>query len=383
MLTVAIAVRNDAALVRGLVAAGVRGVPAPLDDPPALVAIVRRSGSAVVLVDLDLPHAGALALLAGLRAAPDVRSLVCTRSVRPDALRPAFERGATGCIAGPLAARRLALALHAAARGEPVLSPALTWQLLAELAAPHGAVRPLDARGVTRREREVLGMLAAGRRTTDVAHDLALSRETVRGHVKSALRKLGVHTCAAAVALLVAERVAPTGPTLAGVSDGRVTAYVGLGANVGDPRAQLAAAVAALAALPGLELLAVSSVYESDPVGPVRDQPAFLNAVAEVTTTLGPERLLAALQGIEDSLGRVRSIRFGPRTCDLDLLLYGDVVSDDPALTLPHPRLAERRFVLDPLAELAPMLVLPDGRRVRDLRAAVADQGVRRDARLP
>jgi DNA-binding NarL/FixJ family response regulator len=207
-LTVAIAVRDDAALVRGLAAAGVRAVSAPLDDPPALVAIVRRSASTVVLVDLDLPHAGALALLAGLRAAPGVRSLVCTRSVRPEALRPAFEGGATGCIAGPLAARGVALALHAAARGEPVLSPALTRQLLAELAAP--SVRPLDGRGVTRREREVLGLLAAGRRTTDVARDLALSRETVRGHVKSALRKLGVHTCAAAVALLVAERTAPT-----------------------------------------------------------------------------------------------------------------------------------------------------------------------------
>ena len=210
MLTVAIAVRNDAALVRGLAVAGVRGVSAPLDDPPALVAVVRRSGSSLVLVDLDLPHGGAVALLAGLRAAPGVRSLVCTRVVRPDALRPALEGGATGCIAGPLAARRLALALHAVARGEPVLSPALTRQLLAELAAPHAAGRPLDAHGVTRREREVLGLLAAGRRTTDVARDLALSRETVRGHVKSALRKLGVRTCAAAVALLVAERMTPT-----------------------------------------------------------------------------------------------------------------------------------------------------------------------------
>ena len=167
------------------------------------------------------------------------------------------------------------------------------------------------------------------------------------------------------------------------MSDAPVTAFVGLGANLGDPRAQLEAAVAALGALPGVTLVAVSSVYESDPVGPVQDQPAFLNAVAEVATTLGPAQLLAALHGIEQALGRVRSVRFGPRTCDLDLLLYGDVVSDDPALTLPHPRLAERRFVLDPLAELAPGLVLPDGRPVRDLRAAVAGQGVRRDARLP
>jgi len=158
----------------------------------------------------------------------------------------------------------------------------------------------------------------------------------------------------------------------------RVSAFVGLGANLGDPRAQLEAALAALAAVPGVDLLAVSSTYESDAVGPVRDQPAFLNAVAEVVTTVAPASLLAALHEIEDTLGRTRTVRFGPRTCDLDLLLYDDVVSDDRDLLLPHPRLAERRFVLDPLAELAPMLVLPDGRRVRDLRQAVSDQGVRR-----
>lgn len=157
----------------------------------------------------------------------------------------------------------------------------------------------------------------------------------------------------------------------------RRTAYIGLGANLGDPRAQLEQSLAAIAALPGVDLLAVSSTYESDPVGPVSDQPPFLNAVAEIATTLEAAPLLAALHAIEAGLGRTRAIRFGPRTCDLDLLLYGDVVSADPALLLPHPRLAERRFVLDPLAELAPMLVLPDGRRVRDLRPAVRDQGVR------
>ena len=156
------------------------------------------------------------------------------------------------------------------------------------------------------------------------------------------------------------------------------SAFVGLGANLGDPRAQLVAAVAAIAALPQVELQAVSSVYESDPVGPVADQPVFLNAVAEVSTALPPGALLAALHEIESSLGRTRTIRFGPRTCDLDLLLYDDVVSDDPALLLPHPRLAERRFVLDPLVELAPRLVLPDGRRLGDLQQAVGEQGVRR-----
>src|SRR5438477_9110153 len=111
----------------------------------------------------------------------------------------------------------------------------------------------------------------------------------------------------------------------------RASAFIGLGANLGDPRAQLEAALAALAALPGVELLAVSSTYESDPVGPVYDQPAFLNAVAEIATTLAPAALLEALHGIEDALGRTRTVRFGPRTCDLDLLLYDDVVSADPS----------------------------------------------------
>lgn len=156
------------------------------------------------------------------------------------------------------------------------------------------------------------------------------------------------------------------------------TAYVGLGANLGDPRAQLQEALADLAALPGVELVGVSSAYESEPVGPVSDQPPFLNAVARLRTTVAPAQLLAALHGIEDTLGRTRTVRFGPRTCDLDLLLYGDVVSDDPTLLLPHPRLVERRFVLEPLAELAPLLALPDGRLLRDLLGAVGAQGVRR-----
>jgi 2-amino-4-hydroxy-6-hydroxymethyldihydropteridine diphosphokinase len=162
-----------------------------------------------------------------------------------------------------------------------------------------------------------------------------------------------------------------------------VTAYIGLGANLGDPRGQLEAAVADLAAVQGVRLLAVSSVYESDPVGPVSEQPQFLNAVAKVVTTLDPAALLAALHGIEDELGRERTIRFGPRTADLDLLLYGDLTRTDPALLLPHPRIAERRFVLDPLAELAPALELPDGRRVRELLTHVAEQGVRRVAGAP
>jgi two-component system, NarL family, response regulator LiaR len=192
-------------LRRSLDAEGLGAVASDPADPVAAVGAARRSGARVALVDLDLPHAGGLALLAALRAAPQVASLVFTGGLAPVALRPAFERGAVGCLAGPQRPRRLALAVRAAARGESVLSPALTRQLLRELASPSGGGRPLDARGVTPREREVLGLLAEGRRTDEVARDLTLSKETVRGHVKSVLRKLGVRTCAAAVALLVAE----------------------------------------------------------------------------------------------------------------------------------------------------------------------------------
>ena len=200
----------DAAAGRALAARleeeGVRAFTGDARDPAAVVSAARRAGARVALVDLDLPHAGALAVLAALRALPGLVVLGTTRRAAPLALRPALERGARGCLAGTLRPRRLAPALHAAARGEPVLSAALTRQLLGELAAPAVGVGTLAARGLTRREREVLGLLAAGRRTGEVARDLALSTETVRGHVKSTLRKLGVRTCAGAVALLVAER---------------------------------------------------------------------------------------------------------------------------------------------------------------------------------
>jgi DNA-binding NarL/FixJ family response regulator len=187
--------------VRLLVAAG---------DRHGLVAAARRCAAAAVLVDVALPHGGALAALAALRASGSPPALVFAAGGDLPALRPWLEAGATGYLAGPLRPRDVARALRAAGRGEPVLSAALTRRLLAELREPPRGVRALDARGVTRREREVLGLLAGGRRTAEVAGDLSLSRETVRGHVKSALRKLEVRTCAAAVALLVAERSAPT-----------------------------------------------------------------------------------------------------------------------------------------------------------------------------
>jgi 2-amino-4-hydroxy-6-hydroxymethyldihydropteridine diphosphokinase len=136
-------------------------------------------------------------------------------------------------------------------------------------------------------------------------------------------------------------------------------AYVGLGANIGDRRAAIRAALDALAATPNVRVLAVSTIRETDPVGYV-DQPRFLNAAAAVETELGARELLEELLRIERSLGRRREgPRFGPRTIDLDLLLFGDEVVDEPGLTVPHPRLHERAFVLDPLAELAPGLVVP------------------------
>ena len=144
-------------------------------------------------------------------------------------------------------------------------------------------------------------------------------------------------------------------------------AYVGLGANVGNRRENLDRAVELLAAEPGVRVPAVSSVRETDPVD-YEYQPRFLNAACAVETELGPRELLERLLAIERALGRERSgPRFGPRTIDLDLLLYGNETLDEPGLTVPHPRLAERLFVLEPLYELAPDLVLPDGRAIRDL----------------
>jgi len=136
-------------------------------------------------------------------------------------------------------------------------------------------------------------------------------------------------------------------------------AYVGLGANLGDREGSLRAALAALGATEGIEVVAVSTLRETDPVDYL-DQPRFLNAAAALDTTLAPRALLDALLEVERSLGRTREgPRFGPRTIDLDLLLYGEESFDEPGLTLPHPRLHDRAFVLEPLAELDPGLVVP------------------------
>ena len=130
-------------------------------------------------------------------------------------------------------------------------------------------------------------------------------------------------------------------------------AYIGLGANLGEREAALRGAVERLAAEPGVQVVAVSSFRETDPVGAVQEQPRFLNGAAAVETTLAPRRLLELLLRIETEFGRRRQgPQGGPRTLDLDLLLYGDEEIDEPGLRVPHPRLHERAFVLEPLAEL-------------------------------
>jgi 2-amino-4-hydroxy-6-hydroxymethyldihydropteridine diphosphokinase len=136
-------------------------------------------------------------------------------------------------------------------------------------------------------------------------------------------------------------------------------AYVGLGANLGDREQTLRAAVDALAASDGVEVVAVSTLRETEPVG-VGEQPRFLNGAVALETTLEARELLDLLLAIEQRFGRVRVPgEHGPRTLDLDLLLYGGGEIDEPGLAVPHPRLHARRFVLEPLAELAPGLAVP------------------------
>jgi len=153
----------------------------------------------------------------------------------------------------------------------------------------------------------------------------------------------------------------------------KAIAAVGLGANLNDPAAQVEYALAELDRLPGTRLLAHSALYASAPVGYV-DQPDFINAVAQVETSLAPRALLAALLDIEHRHGRERSFRNAPRTLDLDLLLYGNAHFHEDGLTLPHPRMTERAFVLLPLLEIAPEAVIPGHGRAADWLAGCADQ---------
>jgi 2-amino-4-hydroxy-6-hydroxymethyldihydropteridine diphosphokinase len=154
-----------------------------------------------------------------------------------------------------------------------------------------------------------------------------------------------------------------------------VIATIGLGANLNDPAAQVEYALAELGRLPGTRLVARSSLYASAPVGYV-DQPDFINAVARVETSLAPRALLAALLEIEHRHGRERSFRNAPRTLDLDLLLYGDAHFHEEGLTLPHPRMTERAFVLLPLLEIAPETTIPGRGRAAVWLAGCAAQNV-------
>ena len=161
-----------------------------------------------------------------------------------------------------------------------------------------------------------------------------------------------------------------------------LTGYLGLGSNEGDRLANLRAAVDALERR-GVGVLAASSVYETAPQGEVTDQPDFLNACLRVRTTLGPEQLLDESKEVERELGRTPGgVRHGPRPIDVDVLLLGDLEFRSDRLSLPHPEVRSRRFVLEPLLELDPELALPDGTRLAGALDAVRDQPVRRAGSL-
>ena len=155
-----------------------------------------------------------------------------------------------------------------------------------------------------------------------------------------------------------------------------VDCAIGLGSNLGDSRAHITGALAALAQLPQSKLLACSALYKSAPVGP--EQPDYLNACVRLQTDLEPIALLDALQTIELAHKRERSVHWGPRTLDLDMLLYGDQAIDLPRLTVPHPFLCERNFVLFPLHDVWPDAHLPDGRTLASLLTQCTMKGLSR-----
>lgn len=155
--------------------------------------------------------------------------------------------------------------------------------------------------------------------------------------------------------------------------------YIALGSNMDSPHQQLDSALEALAQHPNMQLVAVSDRYQTPPIGP--QQPDFINAAAQLSTDLSPLDLLDALQAIEQQQNRVRSIHWGPRTLDLDILFYNDLVGDSlviesERLTIPHPRIGERAFVLVPLMDLNPQLTLPSGETVAQLLANCSQQGI-------
>ncbi len=154
-------------------------------------------------------------------------------------------------------------------------------------------------------------------------------------------------------------------------------AYVALGANLDDPQLTIKAAIVALDSIPLTKCVAASSLYRTAPVG-LKNQPDFINAVVALETRLAPQALLDELFEIEQEFGRQRSVKNAPRTLDLDLLLHDEHIVDTPALILPHPRMHQRAFVLAPLAEIAPDLVIPGHGPIAPLLTACADQHIER-----
>lgn len=153
------------------------------------------------------------------------------------------------------------------------------------------------------------------------------------------------------------------------------SAFIGLGSNLEDPAMQVRQALKALHQLPQTELVQASNLYSSAPIGP-QDQPTFINAVAQLRTSLTPIALLDALQAVENAAGRVRTRHWGERTLDLDMLLYNTATINDPRLQVPHPHMLKRRFVLLPLLEIAPSIRLPNGETAQRYLAATAEQEI-------
>lgn len=149
-------------------------------------------------------------------------------------------------------------------------------------------------------------------------------------------------------------------------------AYIGLGSNMGNPILNLETALKRIDGIEGTRITAASSVYETEPVG-YEEQAWFHNCVAEIDTVLSPEELLGTLQEIENDLGRVREIRWGPRAIDLDILLYDQMIINTERLIVPHPRMAERAFVMVPLVEIAPGAEFPDGRTAAQVTEVLSD----------
>ena len=150
--------------------------------------------------------------------------------------------------------------------------------------------------------------------------------------------------------------------------------YIALGSNMAGPHDQLDRALKSLSSIPEVQIVAVSDRYKTPAIGP--SQPDYINAAAQLMTTLSPESLLDTLQSIEQQQERVRTVRWGPRTLDLDILLYDNIVQDTQRLTIPHPRMAERAFVLLPLADINRDLALPCGKTVSQLLANCSVQGI-------